>query len=155
MTTDAYHPTTPDPEGSGAADCMRLALASSSLTSADVGYVNAHGTATKLGDAAEAAAIRSVFGDGPPVSSIKGLTGHMLGASGAVEAAVTAAALVRGVLPPTYNLDDPDPACELDHIRDKPRQVNDRFRALQLVRVRRPQREPGLRPAEHQQQRSL
>lgn len=127
MTTDAHHPTTPDPDGRGAADCMRLALASSSLTAADVGYVNAHGTATKLGDAAEAAAIRSVFGDGPPVSSIKGLTGHMLGASGAVEAAVTAAALIRGVLPPTCNLDDPDPACELDHVRDKPRQVSAEF----------------------------
>jgi 3-oxoacyl-[acyl-carrier-protein] synthase II len=123
MTTDAYHPTTPSPDGSGAAECMRRALADSAITGPDVGYLNAHGTATKLGDAAEAAAIRAAWAAGPPVSSIKGLTGHMLGASGAVEAAVTAAALIRGTLPPTHNLDDPDPACELDHIRDKPRQV--------------------------------
>ena len=105
------------------ASSMRLALTSASIAGSDIGYINAHGTGTKLGDAAEAAAIRSVFGDGPPVSSIKGLTGHMLGASGAVEAAVTAASMVRGVLPPTYNLDNPDPACAMDHIRDKPRSV--------------------------------
>jgi 3-oxoacyl-[acyl-carrier-protein] synthase II len=123
VSTDAYHATTPRPDGSGAASCMRRALASASLTSSDIGYVNAHGTGTKVGDAAEAAAIRSVFGDGTPVSSIKGLTGHMLGASGAVEAAVTAASMIRGVLPPTYNLEDPDPACAMDHIRDKPRSV--------------------------------
>lgn len=121
-STDAHHATTPCPDGSGAASSMRRALASASITGSDIGYLNAHGTGTKLGDASEAAAIRSVFGDGgPPVSSIKGLTGHMLGASGAVEAAVTAASMIRGILPPTHNLDDPDPACALDHIRDKPR----------------------------------
>lgn len=123
MSTDAHHATTPCPDGSGAASSMRRALASASISGSDIGYINAHGTGTKLGDASEAAAIRSVFGDGPPVSSIKGLTGHMLGASGAVEAAVTAASMIRGILPPTYNLDDPDPACALDHIRDKPRSV--------------------------------
>ena len=121
MSTDAHHPTTPLPDGSGAAACMRKALADAGIDGSQVGYVNAHGTGTKLGDVGEALAIRAVFGDGPPVSSTKGLTGHMLGASGAVEVAVSAAALIRGVLPPTYNLDDPDPACDLDHIRDKPR----------------------------------
>lgn len=120
-TTDAHHPTTPRPDGSVAAECIRRALADAAIAGADVGYLNAHGTATKLGDAAEALAIRTAFGDGPPVSSTKGLTGHMLGASGAVEAAVTVAAMIRGVLPPTYNLDDPDPACDLDHVREKPR----------------------------------
>ncbi len=120
-TTDAHHPTTPRPDGAGAAECMRRALAGAAIGAADVGYLNAHGTGTKLGDAAEAQAIRAVFGTGPPVSSIKGLTGHMLGASGAVEAAVTVAAMLGGVLPPTANLDDPDPACELDHIRCAPR----------------------------------
>jgi 3-oxoacyl-[acyl-carrier-protein] synthase II len=120
-TTDAHHPTTPCPDGSGAAECMRRALEDAAITESDVGYLNAHGTGTKLGDAAEALAIRKVFGYGPPVSSIKGLTGHMLGASGAVEAAVTVAAMVRGVLPPTHNLDDPDPACDLDHVRDQAR----------------------------------
>ena len=122
-STDAHHATTPRPDGSGAASCIRRALASASITAPDIGYINAHGTGTKLGDAAEATAIRSVFGDGPPVSSIKGLTGHMLGASGAVEAAVTATSMIRGVLPPTYNLENPDPACAMDHIRDKPRSV--------------------------------
>jgi 3-oxoacyl-[acyl-carrier-protein] synthase II len=125
-STDAYHPTTPRPDGEGAAHSMRRALADAGIGPADVGYINAHGTGTKLGDTAEAAGIRRVFAtapgvDGPPVSSIKGVTGHMLGASGAVEVAVCAAALGRGLLPPTHNLEDPDPACELNHIVKRPR----------------------------------
>ena len=121
-TTDAYHPTTPRPDGSGAAACMRRALADAGISAAEVGYLNAHGTGTKLGDVAEVVAIRSVFGDdAPPVSSSKAVTGHMLGASGVVEAAASIEALRRGVLPPTHNLDDPDPSCELDHIRKTPR----------------------------------
>jgi len=120
-TTDAYHPAAPRPDGAGAAHCMRLALADAGIAGSDVGYVNAHATATKLGDVSEALAIRTVFRGSPPVSSVKGLTGHMLGASGAVEAAVTVAAMNRGVLPPTRNLDDPDPACDLDHVRAVPR----------------------------------
>jgi len=125
-STDAYHPTSPRPDGEVAAYCMRRALADAGIGPSDVGYVNAHGTSTKAGDAAEAAAIRQVFApgpglDAPPVSSVKGVTGHMLGASSALEVAVSAAALSRGLLPPTYNLDHPDPACELNHIVDKPR----------------------------------
>lgn len=120
-TTDAHHPTTPRPDGLGAADCMRRALTAAGIGASDIGYLNAHGTGTKLGDSAESKAIRAVFGDGPPVSSTKGLTGHMLGASGAIEAAATAVAMIRGQLPPTWNLDDPDPACDLDHIRCEPR----------------------------------
>lgn len=125
-TTDAHHPTTPRPDGSGAIAVMRRALADAEREPSDVDYVNAHGTGTPLGDPAEATAIRAVFGDpaagaGPAVSSIKSLTGHLLGASGALEAAVTALSVSRGVLPPTYNLDDPDPACELDHVRGQPR----------------------------------
>src|SRR6266516_2581522 len=117
-TTDAHHPTMPQPDGEGAAACMRHALADAGLREGDVDYINAHGTSTKLGDAAEARAIRSVFGQpGPAVSSIKGATGHLLGASGALEAAVTALAVCSGVLPPTHNLTDPDPTCELDHVR--------------------------------------
>ncbi|MFI1194660.1 beta-ketoacyl-[acyl-carrier-protein] synthase family protein [Micromonospora sp. NPDC020750] len=120
--TDAYHPTAPRPDGSGAAECMRRALASGGVTAGDVGYVNAHGTATKLGDIAETAALTAVFGDGGvPVSSTKALTGHLLGASGVLEAAATALALGRGLLPPTWNLDDPDPACPADHISKQPR----------------------------------
>ena len=120
-TTDAHHTTTPRPDGDGAAEAMRRALADARITPPDIGYLNAHGTSTKLGDAAEALAIRTVFATSPPVSSIKGNTGHMLGASGAVEAAITAAAIGRGIFPPTHNLDDPDPACDLDHIRKEPR----------------------------------
>ncbi|MBS2964411.1 beta-ketoacyl-[acyl-carrier-protein] synthase family protein [Actinocrinis puniceicyclus] len=117
-TNDAYHPITPRPDGEGAAECMRRALADAGIGPADVGYLNAHGTGTKLGDTAEALAIRTAFGDHqPPVSATKAVTGHMLGASGMAEAAVTVLALRRGLLPPTQNLDDPDPACELDHVR--------------------------------------
>jgi 3-oxoacyl-[acyl-carrier-protein] synthase II len=123
-TTDAHHPTTPRPDGGGAAECMRRALADAGIQAADVGYVNAHGTGTKLGDVAETLAIRSAFPDtAPPVSSIKALTGHLLGASGVLEAAVCVEALRRGVLPPTYNLDDPDPACELNHVRHTLRDI--------------------------------
>jgi 3-oxoacyl-[acyl-carrier-protein] synthase II len=122
-TTDAFHPTMPRPDGEGAAACMRQALASAGLGPADVDYVNAHGTSTKIGDLAETKAIRSVFGDRcPAVSSIKAVTGHMLGASGAVEAAASALAVSRGLLPPTRNLDDPDPECDLDHVRGQARE---------------------------------
>ncbi len=141
-TTDAHHPTMPRPDGTGAADCMRQALARAGLSAEQVGYLNAHGTSTKLGDIAESVAIGLVFGSdgsassggsagsggsdgsaGPPVSSTKALTGHMLGTSGVVEAAISAAALATGLLPPTYNLDDPDPQCPLDHVVKEPRQL--------------------------------
>jgi 3-oxoacyl-[acyl-carrier-protein] synthase II len=120
-TTDAHHPTTPRPDGSSAAECMRRALADAVLDSSDVDYLNAHGTGTKLGDVAETTAIRSVFGPNtPPVSSTKSLTGHMLGTSGVVEAVAAALSVARGTAPPTYNLDDPDPACAVEHIRKAP-----------------------------------
>jgi len=122
VSTDAYHATMPRPDGSGAAAAMRLALADAGLRPVDVGYVNAHATGTKLGDRAEAGAIRAVFGPhAPAVSSIKGATGHLLAAAGAVEAAATALALSAGLLPPTHNLDDPDPECDLDHVRKSAR----------------------------------
>jgi 3-oxoacyl-[acyl-carrier-protein] synthase II len=121
-TNDAYHPTSPDPEGAAAAECMRRALADAGIEPAGVGYLNAHGTSTKLGDLAESRAIRAAFGaHAPPVSSTKAVTGHMLGASGVAESAVTVLALRRGLLPPTHNLDDPDPACDLDLVRKAPR----------------------------------
>ena len=122
VTNDAHHPTTPRPDGEGARECMRRALKDAALEPADIGYLNAHGTSTKLGDAAEALAIRTLFGaDTPPVSSTKAVTGHMLGASGVVESAVSIRALLTGLLPPTHNLDDPDPDCDLDHVRKDPR----------------------------------
>jgi 3-oxoacyl-[acyl-carrier-protein] synthase II len=116
-SSDAHHVTSPLPDGDGAADAMRRALSRAGISPGEVGYVNAHGTATKLGDVAECRAIESVFGaHAPAVSSTKGVTGHPLAAAGAVEAAATALALARGMLPPTRNLDDPDPDCPADHV---------------------------------------
>jgi len=120
--TDAHHPTTPRPDGAGAAACMRRAIADAGLAPSDVDHVNAHGTSTPLGDRAEALAINTVFGPHrPAVASVKGLTGHLLGASGVIEAVATALTVNRGVIPPTANLDDPDPDCDLDHVRGAPR----------------------------------
>ncbi len=120
-TSDAYHSTSPRPTGDAAAESMRLALRRAGLTAGDVGYLNAHGPSTRAGDIAEARAIRTVFGtESPPVSSTKGVTGHLLGASGAVEAAICALSISSGLLPPTKNLEDPDPECELNHVRGEP-----------------------------------
>jgi 3-oxoacyl-[acyl-carrier-protein] synthase II len=122
VNSDAHHPTAPRPDGIGAAGCMRKAF--TAIDPALVGYVNAHGTSTKLGDVAESVAIGLAFGDHrPAVSSTKALTGHMLGTSGVVEAAATALAINTGLVPPTYHLDDPDPACPLDHVRKEPREI--------------------------------
>jgi 3-oxoacyl-[acyl-carrier-protein] synthase II len=103
---------------------MRAALASAGLAPADVDHLNAHATSTPLGDAVEAQAIRAVFGahaDRLPVSSTKGATGHLLGAAGALEALFAVRALETGTLPPTLNLDEPDPECALDHVANKAR----------------------------------
>jgi len=123
-TADAAHLALPLEDGGGARRCMELALADAALEPSDVGYVNAHATSTPAGDEVEARAIRSVFGACArrlPVSSTKSATGHMLGAAGAVEAIFSVLALETGWLPPTLNLDHPDPACELDHVAHKPR----------------------------------
>jgi 3-oxoacyl-[acyl-carrier-protein] synthase II len=124
VNSDAHHPTAPRPDGEGAVACMRLAMASGHVRPEQVGYVNAHGTSTKLGDVAESVAIGKAFGASQPaVSSTKALTGHMLGTSGVVEAVAAVGAITTGLLPPTYHLDDPDPACPLDHVRKEPRDV--------------------------------
>jgi 3-oxoacyl-[acyl-carrier-protein] synthase II len=124
VNSDAHHPTAPRPDGLGAAACMRQAMKSAGVRPEQVGYVNAHGTSTKLGDVAESVAIGLAFGDHQPaVSSTKALTGHMLGTSGVVEAVAAVGAITTGLLPPTYHLDDPDPACPLDHVRKEPREV--------------------------------
>ncbi len=118
-TSDAYHLSIPRPDASGIADSMRIALRNAGVAPAEVGYLNAHGTGTRVGDLAEVKAIRTVFGDEQPlVSSTKGATGHLLGGAGAVEAAATVLALARGQLPPTMNLDVPDSKCDLNHLRD-------------------------------------
>lgn len=111
-TSDAYHITSPDPAGTQAARAMTLAMQEAGLTPEDIDYINAHGTATAANDADEAQAIRQVFGDHDVlVSSTKGMTGHLLGAAGAVEAVITAAALQKGILPPNVGCQHQDPAC--------------------------------------------
>jgi len=126
-SADMYHFTAPHPEGNGAMRAMRRALETSGVEVTDVGYVNAHGTSTKLGDVAETKAIKAVFGDHAhhlAVSSTKSVHGHLLGAAGAIEAAACVLALNRGMLPPTINLDDPDPECDLDYVPNKARKAD-------------------------------
>jgi 3-oxoacyl-[acyl-carrier-protein] synthase II len=124
-TADAFHPTRPD--GHGARRCVEQALARARCAPGDLGYVNAHGTATRLNDTTEAATYQAVLGPDRhrvPVSSTKGTTGHLLGAAGSLEAALTVLALHDGLLPPTVNLDDIDPACEdLHHVRGQAREA--------------------------------
>jgi 3-oxoacyl-[acyl-carrier-protein] synthase II len=123
---DAYHMTQPAPEGAGAAECMQLTLADAGLAPEAVGYINAHGTGTPFNDEAETQAVKRVFGAHArrlAISSTKSMTGHLLGAAGAIEAAYTVLALAHGVLPPTINLEEPDPACDLDYIPGQARRI--------------------------------
>jgi nodulation protein E len=122
MSSDAYHITQPSPEG--AARAMRGALADAGISTVQIGYISAHGTATQANDATETAAIRAVFGqhaDRLAVSSTKSMHGHTLGAAGAIEAVATVLALHNGLLPPTANYNEPDPACDLDVIPNRAR----------------------------------
>ena len=124
-TADASHVTAPAPEGEGAARCMRMALRSARLNPEDISYINAHGTATPQGDVCETQAIKTVFGAHArklAVSSTKGATGHMLGAAGAVELAICAKAIQNNILPPTINLENPDPECDLDYVPNTARE---------------------------------
>lgn len=124
-TADAYHMTAPAPDGNGARRAMKLAIEQAGIAPSEVGYVNAHGTSTELGDAAESGAIREVFGaDAPPVSSTKSMTGHLLGGAAAIEAIACIRALETGVLPPTINYDTPDPACDLDYVPNTARKTD-------------------------------
>lgn len=119
MSADGSHITAPDPEGSGAAYAMRAALRDARINPEEINYVNAHGTSTPLGDKAETRALKAVFNShahSTPVSSTKSQLGHLLGASGAVEFVICVLALQNQVAPPTINLDDPDPDCDLDYI---------------------------------------
>jgi len=125
VSSDANHVSDPDPVGANAARAVRMALADAGLAPGDVGYVNAHGTSTPAGDAAETRVLKLVFEETlparPHVSSTKGATGHTLGAAGAVEAVFTVLALHHGVLPPTINQSVSDPACDLDYVANEPR----------------------------------
>lgn len=123
LTSDAHHPTAPSLDGP--VRCMALALRDARRSPADIGYVNAHGTSTRFNDLNETQAIKQVFGAHAPrlaISSIKSALGHSLGASGGVELALSALALARGVLPPTLNLEQPDPQCDLDYLPGRPRE---------------------------------
>lgn len=122
---DAYHMTSPSPDGRGAAQCMRLALRDAGVSPAEVGYINAHGTSTPYNDANETAAIKTVFEEhakSVAVSSTKSMTGHLLGGAGGIEAVYSVLALDRGVLPPTINYEEPDPDCDLDYIPNQARE---------------------------------
>ena len=126
LSGDAYHITSPAPNGEGAARCMAMALRDAGIAPTGVGYINAHGTSSKYGDEIETTAIKTVFGEGAykiPVSSTKSMTGHLLGAAGGVEAAISILALHRGILPPTINLENPDPECDLDYIPHQARKA--------------------------------
>jgi 3-oxoacyl-[acyl-carrier-protein] synthase II len=123
---DAYHMTAPSPDGEGAARCMRLALKDAGIAPTDIDYINAHGTSTEYNDANETTAIKSVFGDAAArlaVSSTKSMTGHLLGAAGAVEGVYSVLALHHGMIPPTINYQNPDPACDLDYVPNQARKA--------------------------------
>lgn len=126
MSGDAYHIVQPTPDGSGAAMAMRLAVESANLGSDEIDHINAHGTSTPLNDRVETVAIRAVFGGGriPPISSIKALTGHLLGAAGAVEAIASLLTIRNQTLPPTWHLETADPECDLDYVPNAPRSAN-------------------------------
>lgn len=127
LTGDAYHLTTPAPNGEGAARCMAMAIKDAGISPSDMGYINAHGTSTKYNDEYETMAIKTVFGEHAykiPISSTKSMTGHLLGAAGGVEAVITLLAMDRGIIPPTINLENPDPECDLDYVPNKARKAD-------------------------------
>src|SRR5207342_161285 len=119
MSADAYHITAPSEDGDGPFRVMGAAIESAGVQPSDVDYINAHGTSTPHGDRVETIAIKRCFGEHAPrlaVSSTKSMTGHLLGAAGGLEAGITALAVYNQIVPPTINLDDPDPLCDLDYV---------------------------------------
>jgi 3-oxoacyl-[acyl-carrier-protein] synthase II len=125
-TNDAYHVSAPAENGAGAARCMRMAIEDAGLRLEDIDYINAHGTSTPLNDRSETAAVKTVFGELAyriPISSTKSMTGHLLGASGAIEALFCVKVLQDGILPPTINYTTPDPECDLDYVPNQARSV--------------------------------
>ena len=123
MSDDASHITAPPDNGEGAAAAMQNAITDAGIAANEVGYINAHGTSTPAGDVAESRAIETVLGHSVSVSSTKSMTGHLLGAAGGIEAIFTIKALQQQVLPPTINLDNPDPNCNLDYVPHTARMV--------------------------------
>jgi 3-oxoacyl-[acyl-carrier-protein] synthase II len=125
-SNDAFHMIAPDPEGVGAALAVRRALASAGVAIEDVDYINAHGTSTPLGDVAETKTIKAVFGERAyqiPISSTKSMIGHMMGATGAVEAVVCVMSMQEGIIHPTINYENPDPECDLDYVPNEARRA--------------------------------
>ncbi len=148
-SNDAHHMAQPEPEATGVAAMMTVALERAGVEPERVGYINAHGTSTPLGDAAETRAIKQVFGDHAyelAVSSTKSMMGHTFGAAGAIEAILSALALHDGVLPPTINYREPDPDCDLDYVPNEATPRAGRRRALERDGARRPQRLRAPRP---------
>lgn len=128
MSSDAFHITAPHPEARGAVQAINAALGNAGITPSAIDYINAHGTSTVLNDVLETVAVKSVFGErSPPMSSIKSMLGHGIGAAGAIEAATCVMALNRGVVPPTINLDQPDPQCDLDYVPHQARTGDYRY----------------------------
>ncbi|MBM4366815.1 MAG: beta-ketoacyl-ACP synthase II [Deltaproteobacteria bacterium] len=129
LNNDAYHDTAPSPGGAGAARCMRLALRSARLSPGDIDYINAHGTSTPQNDVSETAAVKTVFGEHAyklAMTSTKGVTGHLLGAAGGVEAVASVMAIKTGIVPPTANLFEADPECDLDYVPREARESRPR-----------------------------
>ena len=127
LNADAYHMTAPPPDGEGAARCMEIALKDAGISAKEVDYINAHGTSTPLNDAAETKAIKKVFKDHAyklMVSSTKSMTGHLLGGAGGLEAIITVLSLYEGIVPPTINLENPDPECDLDYVPNQARKAD-------------------------------
>uniref|UniRef100_D9MP43 3-oxoacyl-[acyl-carrier-protein] synthase 2 n=1 Tax=uncultured Nitrospirae bacterium MY3-5B TaxID=798578 RepID=D9MP43_9BACT len=127
MSSDAYHITTPSPDGGGAFRCMQAALNDARIQPEQIGYINAHGTSTKFNDELESMAIKKLFKDHAyklAISSTKSMTGHLLGAAGGVEGVFSVLSLCNGIIPPTINLDNPDPLCDLDYVPHKARKAD-------------------------------
>lgn len=128
-TSDAYHITSPDPEGKGAAGAIRMALGDAGITHEDIDYINAHGTGTPYNDAFETKAVKNVFGEDTkvPMSSTKSMTGHLLGAAGGLEAVICMKTIEEGFIPPTVGLEKPDPELDLDYVPNKGRQADIKY----------------------------
>jgi 3-oxoacyl-[acyl-carrier-protein] synthase II len=127
LSGDAYHMAAPPEDGNGAVRCMKMALADGGFNPDDIDYINAHGTSTPLNDVVETGAIKQVFGDHASklaISSTKSMTGHMLGGAGGIESVFTALTIKNGVIPPTINLDNPDPGCDLDYVPNVAREMD-------------------------------
>ena len=126
-SSDAYHITSPSETGEGAVRAMKMALRKAEVAPTDIDYINAHGTSTELNDKIETRAIKTVFGDYAhkvAISSTKSMTGHMIGAAGAIEAAICVLAIQNGIIPPTINYKNPDPECDLDYVPNVARRAS-------------------------------